>query len=183
MFTETIDYAIDRWTTEDGREFAVIYDEDAENPVEDGWCGYGMCFVPCDDRRITSGDESLVEALEAWEDERESLEWQLEYAATHNRSTLLEELIEHDENKPEIEMFETTHFRVFFDREAIKKHYDTPDDLVIDLVKADLDVYKAWCDGAVYTVGVTYPDGSEDMLSGIYIDSDGDLRAEIENVF
>lgn len=183
MFYSTIDYAIDRWTTEDGREFAVVQDEYAENPVKDGWCGVGMCFVPCDDRYITSGDESLVEALEAWKDERESLEWQLEYAATHNQGTIREELIEHDENRPEIEMLETTHYTVFFDREAIKKYYGTPDDRVLDLVKADLDVYKAWCNGDVYTVGVTYPDGSEDMLSGIYIDSSGDSRTEIENVF
>lgn len=187
MFTHTVDTALDRWTADDGYEFAYSHDYDADSPFDWGW--EGMYVMPFDSRRMDAGDEQIRRVLDAWADDLETLEYEVETARadkTWDLAALEADLAAHLEARPEIETFEYDSWQVFVDLPVWRKDWGYPDDATLEDMRrhleGNLDTYKSWCNGEVYVAGVTTPDGDTEYLGGIYLDPARDDREQIEEI-
>lgn len=172
MFYQTIDHALDRWTGADGNEYAYTYDFDAECPID--WGYNGVFVTSCDSRRTEAGDKSLRRALEAWEDDRDLIESNMEYAETSEDVEADQALLlDHLDSRPSIEWFDAKGYTVYFDPEVVAKDWGhDPEDLdaMFRHLELFLDDYVAWAEGPVFVGGVTTPDGDTEYLAGIYLD-------------
>lgn len=185
MFTNTIDTAIDRWTDDNGYEFAYSYDQDAENPFDWGW--EGVYVMPFDHRRIDSGDEHIRRELDNWLDDLEQYQVDLEEAETSEDAEIAQDaLMDHEASRPKIETFECNEWQVFVDLPVFCETWGHPEGTTLEEVRTHvaglMDTYRAWCNGEVYVGGVTAPDGETDYLGGIYLDYARDDREQIEEL-
>lgn len=183
--TNTTDHSIDRWTDDNGYEYAYSYDHDAENPFDWGW--EGLYVMPFDHRRIDSGDEQIRRELDAWLDDLEQYQTNLDEAETSEDAEIAQEaLLDHEASRPDIETFEYSEWQVFVDLPEFRKSWgfapDAPLEALMTLLRGHLDTYRAWCNGEVYVGGVTTPDGETDYLGGIYLDDARDDREQIEEM-
>lgn len=185
MFTNTIDTAIDRWTDDEGYEFAYSHDADTDNPFDWGWEGlYVMAFAH---RRIDSGDEQIRRVLDDWLDDLEQYQTDLDEAETSEDAEIAQEaLLDHETSRPDIETFEYNEWQVFVDLPVFRKAWGYAEGTNYEELKSHvtglMDTYRAWCNGEVYVGGVTTPDGETDYLGGIYLDDARDDREQIEEL-
>ena len=172
MFTYTVDTAINRFT-HNGVEYAVAYDDYAENPLEMmgvNWLAITRCdhySTPFDpkglfaylagcwediDRLIIEMEDTVTELGEAWwnnldEDTADLLVSQMEAI---------------DEQVAELKgigTYEYGEFTCIYEKSTPESEY----------VESYIAEYAQWADGEVYTIGVTLPNGEEDMVSGFYL--------------
>ena len=184
MFYQTTDRALDRWTDADGNEYAYAYDDYAECPLD--WGYDGVFITSCDSRRAEAGDKSLRRALEAWEDDRDQFESNMEYAETSEEAEeAQEELLDHLDSRPSVERFDAKGYTVYFAPEVVAKVWGhDPEDLddMCGHLEMFLEDFDAWAEGQVFIGGVTTLDGEEHFLGGIYLDDTQMDRPQIEEI-
>lgn len=183
MFYRTTDTALDRWTNDEGYEFAYSYDYDVSVDCPLDWNPGGIYLDPRSHRNLAFGDESLKHRVELWREDREQLEIDVEEAGTseeHHDAT--EALLDHYDNYHGIEAIDHGDYTVYLSRaELIAKWGCSPEDVVTQLNR-ELETFDQWANGEVYVAGMTSPDGDTEDLGGIYLDPTRDDRTQIEEI-
>ena len=182
MFTRTIDLALDRWTDDKGFEFAYIHDDDADNPFDWGW--EGIAAVAHDSRRIDSGDLSIPSRYEAWLDDLEQIQTDVDYAETsEDAEVATEALLDHEDKRPPVIWFDYEGWTVYVDTDEFDMAPDdATDEQIEEIARSMMDTYSQWAEGSVYVGAVTTPEGETEYLGGIYLDDARDDREQIEEI-
>lgn len=188
--TFTTDHSIDRWTiTHEGKRYEIAYapDIDAESPFDWGW--EGLYVLSHDRRRMDAGDESIRDRMDDWLNEKDLLEDMVEnphdYADADLAGFDAGTLEDHDENRPNVLVFDHLDYTVFVDRDELNvDDLDGTDEDYEHLARGMVDTYHAWAEGNVYVGAIVPLDEFEDphYLGGIYLSDDASEREQMEDI-
>ncbi len=173
MFTYVVDEAIHRFER-NGIKYAIAYDDCAENPLETmevNWLSivrathFSIPFDPkgmfaylagCRediDRLIIEMEDTVAELGEAWWNNLDE----------DTADLLVSQMEDIDAQVAELKGIATGEYGEFnyaYEKDAPEAEY----------VEAYVKDYARWADGEVYSIGVTFPDGSEDIISGFFLE-------------
>lgn len=192
MFTTTFttDHSIDRWIiTVEGKRYEIAYaqDIDADSPFDWGW--EGLYILSHDYRRIDAGDESIKTRMDDWLGEKDLLEDMIINPHHYAEGVDLEDAVaaheQHDEDRPNVLVFDHLDYTVFVDRAYFSDYYADGTDEGIEVAARDMvETYHAWAEGNVYVGAIAPLDdpGNTHYVGGIYLGDDCSAREQIEDI-
>ena len=186
MFTYTVDTAINRFT-HNGIEYAVAYDDYAENPLE--MMGESWLAITRRGRHSTSFDpkglfnyiegcrEDIERLIMAMEDAVSDLgggEWwnHLDATTAAYMVALMDDIDYQVAELKGIGTYECGEFTCIYEKSTPESEY----------VESYVEEYARWANGEVYTIGVTLPNGEEDMVSGFFLNNPYDHNEVMASV-